>query len=213
VKAKRRGASLETPPLLPNVSRMVATNDNAPSSIPALSAGTSKLLITFVNSGRNNTSAEQELTIELRLSGSAGAASAANLSATVLDPYRAARKLRITKLLVLLFPQMRFHKLDSDELSLESAPSSSDLKSHDDEGEEEYPRIPPQNSCRFNGRRSCKQLPGESKPELTFDLLLPAESDSCFAQLLKSLTSRTNEARQLPFFDDKAGTRSLAMHC
>jgi hypothetical protein len=193
---------------------MVATNDNAPSSIPALIAGTSKLLITFVNSGRNNTSAEQELTVELRLSGSAGAASAANLPATVLDPYRAARKLRITKLLVLLFPQMRFHNLDSDEFSLGSAPSTSDLESHDDEGEEEYPRLPPQNSCWFNGRRSCKQLLGESKPELTFDLLFPAESDSCFAQLLKSLTSRTNEAQPLiPFFDDKTGNRSPAMHC
>jgi len=108
---------------------------------------------------------------------------------------------------------MRFHKLDSDELSLESALSSSDLESQDEEGEEEYPKLPPQNSCRFDGRRSCKQLLGESKPKLTFDLLLPAESDSCFAQLLKSLTSRTNEARPLPFFDDKAGTRSLAMHC
>jgi hypothetical protein len=108
---------------------------------------------------------------------------------------------------------MRFHKLDSDELSLDPAPSSSDLESQAEEGEEEYPRLPPQNSCRFNGRRSCKQLLGESKPEYTFDLLLPAEFDSCFAQLLKSLTSRTNEARPVPFFDDKAGTSSLAMHC
>ncbi len=114
VKAKRRGASLEAPPF-PNVSRIVAANNNPPSSTPALT--TSELLITVFNVGRKNITAEQKRTMVLILAGSAGAASAANLPATVLDPYSAARKFKRTKLFILLFPNTRFHKFDS-ELSL-----------------------------------------------------------------------------------------------
>ncbi len=86
VKAKRRGASLEAPPF-PNVSRIVAANNNPPSSTPALSTGTSELLMTVFNVGRKNITAEQKRTMVLILAGSAGAASATNLPATVLDPY------------------------------------------------------------------------------------------------------------------------------
>ncbi len=116
VKANRRGASLEAPPF-PNVSRIVAANNNPPSSTPALSTGTSELLMTVFNVGRKNIIAEQNRTMVLILAGSAGAASAANLPATVLDPYSAARKFKRTKLFILLFPNTRFHKFDS-ELSL-----------------------------------------------------------------------------------------------
>jgi hypothetical protein len=86
VKAKRSGASLEAPPL-PQVSRIAAANNKTPSSAPAFESGEWFPRRTMlISTGRKTNSAEEYLTEVLRLGGSPGATSVANLPATVLDP-------------------------------------------------------------------------------------------------------------------------------
>lgn len=123
VKAKRSGASLEAPPS-PHVSRTVAANNKAPSSAPAFRSSTFLSLMTLIAAGRKTTSAEENLTNELRLAGMQGAISMANFPATVLDPYRAASTFSSIKLLVLLLPSFCLHKLGS-KLSVPTAGAGS----------------------------------------------------------------------------------------